>query len=136
MALTLPLVRENILWAAGLLEGEGSFRARVVKSKTGTQHWAISIQCALHCRDKDVLEKLQSILGGNISGPYPDYQNHKGQEHMMYWGVYNKNDCYATVAAVFQFLGKRRQEQCLKLIEAFKQQVGKGRKQCLSPCLN
>lgn len=48
----------KIAWAAGVLEGEGSFL-----TKTGTDYPLVSCEMT----DKDVLEELQSIFGGSIS---------------------------------------------------------------------
>ena len=48
---------EEIIWAAGLLEGEGSFLLQ-----TGTYYLKVQVQMT----DLDVLESIQRIFGGNI----------------------------------------------------------------------
>lgn len=55
----------DIAWAAGLFEGEGS---SVATTTNGRAYLVLSL--SMHPRDRDVLERLQRILGGNLHGPY------------------------------------------------------------------
>lgn len=105
--------RENLAWAAGLFEGEGCLS---VSKKTGKQF--VNIQIGLHERDKDVLEKLALILGGKVLGPYKPQKNATGG--MVVWMRSQKEDVYAICAALFPFLGLRRQEKMLEFFEWFK----------------
>ena len=89
--------RELVIWAAGLLEGEGSFGCAGVTRVP-------CVQC--HSTDKDVLDRLAATFGGNVTGPYVN-QNEK-YKPVWYWGrkgVFG----YAIMVAVFPWMGERRQ---------------------------
>ena len=97
--------REDIIWAAGLLEGEGCF---TVHSKTHPY-------LLLDMTDKDVVEKLYSIFPfGNFRGPYI---HHKRPEHKPRWrfDAFGPS-CYAIMVMVYPFMGNRRQEKIKQLI--------------------
>lgn len=119
--------RETLAWAAGFLEGEGSFCFTCRKGKT-RDYYLLSIQAGQHKRSVDVLYKLQSILGGTISGPYKNSTDKKGQENMLMWGIYKQIEVYAIIIALFPLLSSRRQTKCLELIEGFKKDHKVGRK--------
>lgn len=65
------LIREELAWAAGFLDGEGHFGLHITKSRpTDTRTYASLEVTAAQC-DRRPLERLQKILGlGTIGGPY------------------------------------------------------------------
>lgn len=89
---------ENLYWAAGLLEGEGSFQ---VSSSTSTPF----ISCGM--TDLDVLERLQEILGGNLYGPFQGRDHHKPS-----WTWMLKGRASVSVMELLKpLMGSRRQSQ-------------------------
>lgn len=102
--------REDIIWAAGLLEGEGSF----VISPHKNPH--IRLECS--STDLDVLEKLQQSLRlGNIQKRKMTDTSRK-QAYRWYCG--SNQDSLAICFAVFPFLGVRRQKRIRELASKFK----------------
>lgn len=60
----------ELAWCAGFLDGEGSFGAYVRKSSK-SQRAKYRIQAAQS--DREVLDRLQTELGGKVAGPYGPY---------------------------------------------------------------
>lgn len=124
MPLTSNWTRENLLWVAGLAEGEGYFGTGFTKhnKKKDIVYPQISFQLALHERDKDVLDRLHSIVGfGKTYGPYKNTKNGA----MIYYRVDRAENVYAVSCALFPFMGLRRQEQIKKQVTAFQSMKGK-----------
>ena len=91
--------RENLAWAAGIFEGEGCITRR---HKTQTN-------LVMTMTDEDVVRKFHSIIGhGRVYGPYT---NHSGVKPQWRWVCTGSRHCIAVLAALWCFLGKRRQER-------------------------
>jgi len=98
--------REEIVWAAGLLEGEGSFH-----NPTNGQ-----IQISCYSSDRDVLEKLLKIfqLGAIYNQTmYPDSMSKK---QMFVWKVGQRADVLAILFAIFPFMGERRKQKIKEIV--------------------
>lgn len=65
---------EEIAWAAGLFEGEGS----VFRTKWG----GVKVQMGM--TDLDVLQHLKAVLGGVVNGPY-QYEAKDGIQRKPQW---------------------------------------------------
>lgn len=90
----------DLLWIAGLLEGEGSFTVH----KTGAQ-----IQCQM--TDKDVIHKLHAVTGvGQVNEPRLPTGN-GGTRPFWRWGVYRRLEVEALSTALYLYMGERRQKQ-------------------------
>lgn len=91
----------DVVWAAGLLEGEGSFQLQTGKSlRTGKHRPLVTCQMT----DKDVLEKLQQIFGGAIYDT-----KHRVAHHKRSWLWSVSGDLAAEVMrAVRPYMGERR----------------------------
>ena len=90
--------RENLAWAAGLFEGEGSIIRRRKKETN----------LVLATTDFDVLSKFCSILGhGRIYGPY----TRPNTKPIWRWSCSGSKNCIAILAALWTFLGVRRKER-------------------------
>lgn len=115
--------RENLIWAAGFLEGEGCFgvHKKPRKNKPDQSYYYINIQAAQNQRSKDCLEKLQYILGGTINGPYKTKTTKTKQDEMVMWTLSSQHLVYATCVALFPFMCSRRQAKIIELITAFSQ---------------
>ena len=111
----LPLNDLDKAWCAGLLEGEGSFWVTKYSKLDGSFGYSAQLQMAMNQRDRDVVEKLHSLLGGSVNGPYKPKKNHPGQGEMITWGLYRKENALKVIKTLYPLLGKRRQEQCQKV---------------------
>lgn len=106
----MQLTRENVLWFAGLFEGEGHFE---VRRPLPTKSPALAIKMT----DRDVLEKAQRMFGGWVWDGAKKYKPHHKQSFM--WKLAERDKAYALVVAMFQFLGSRRQAQAEEWIEKY-----------------
>ena len=62
---------EEIAWAAGLFEGEGSI------SRFG-RSGKFDLRVSLNMTDEDVVRRFDAIVdGGKVYGPYSSYRGHK-----------------------------------------------------------
>ena len=105
MTIAANWTRENIAWAAGLFEGEGSIS---IKRQTA--------QLSLGMTDEDVVRRFYSIIGiGKIYGPYRDKRKltHK---QMWIWTIGGARQCQAVLAALWNHLGKRRKHKAEEAI--------------------
>lgn len=92
--------REDLAWAAGVIEGEGS----IYKSKRNPRSWQISVGMT----DLDVVERLCQITGlGKVAGPYVVERC----KPLWTWKVIRQGEVYALLAAVWTWLGQRRREK-------------------------
>ena len=99
----------DIAWAAGLLEGEGSFLLQ-----TGTSYLKVQV----HMTDLDVLESLQRIFGGTI------HSVAKRKEHWKDAWAWNLSGDVAKrcMEEVYPYMHGRRSlkiKECLSARKAF-----------------
>lgn len=105
----MPTLTE-IAWVAGLMEGEGSF----IATKYGSPFMTIQMN------DKDVLEKLLTILGtAKLYGPY----RHRRGEN--YDTPHYRVTAYSTAAiewmmTIWPLMGTRRRAKIKGIIGAWK----------------
>ncbi len=100
---------KDISWAAGFIEGEGSFRGGTWKQGG----MAITVaQCEI-----EPLQKLKGMFGGSITGPRPG----KGlrPKPIYYWGIYGQRAA-AVAMTIYTFLFSKRRAQAENLILAWK----------------
>lgn len=95
--------RENLAWAAGIFEGEGTFAARIYNSKDR------AITCSIRMTDEDVIKKFHSIVKvGAVQGPsIPKNPNWKP---LWTWQVGSFEGSQAVVAMLWNWLCSRRRE--------------------------
>ena len=100
---------ENIAWCAGIIDGEGTFFSRPDKRYKNTRRNGIQVKMT----DRDILERLQNILGGTIYDVgVPKYA--KKEQYM--WAVHKKLHIYAILVAMYSWFGKRRKQQVLEIV--------------------
>ena len=99
--------RENLAWAAGLFEGEGSIS---IKPQTA--------QLQLAMTDEDVVRKFHSIVGmGHVYDPYVDRRVWPTPRKPIWrWTVGGSRKCQALLAAFWCFLGNRRRAKAEEAI--------------------
>jgi len=94
----------DIVWAAGLFEGEGciSFDSRQPKLR----------QVSLAMTDKDVMERFINIVGfGNLLGPY------KGTNKPRWdWKVAKSSEVLRILKMFLPHFGKRRAKKAIEAI--------------------
>lgn len=97
---------EDVAWAAGVFEGEGSICIRYTDLYQGSR---CTLKIAMS--DEDVVARVHEILGGRFNGPY--YQKRKrkdGSEHLprWEWAMSKRADVIATLELLIPYFGKRR----------------------------
>ena len=103
--------QNNFYWFIGLFEGEGSF------SMTENRASRITITST----DKDVLEKVVSILGGTIIMP-TKRKEHWKQEYVWYLDREKSKD---VTLRMLPFLSKRRQSRANEWLELCNKNIEK-----------
>ena len=98
----------DIAWAAGFIEGEGTFAAC---GDGGVSLTVPQVQ-------REPLERLQELFGGNVRGPIETKH-----QPIYKWGVHGQPAAAATMT-VFTLLSPRRKTQALTLIDKWKAQPG------------
>ena len=109
--------REDIIWAAGLFEGEGNINwFRQQSYNPMSKHYYSQI--SLGSTDKDVVDKFYTIFKlGKVYGPY---QKKIGLKPFYQYKCSIPEHVYAMVVAILPWLGQRRTSKCLEWIEWFK----------------
>ena len=98
MAISTNWTRENIAWAAGLFEGEGSFSPRQNK-------------ICLTSTDRDVAARFMEVIGcGSLRARIPTAQQ-LGKKTQYTWTVSRQEHTQAILAAFWPWLGERRREK-------------------------
>jgi hypothetical protein len=89
---------EEIAWAVGLFEGEGSFVRR--------RHClCISMQST----DEDVLHRFRSVVGGKVYGPY-FRKDRPSYKPFFQWKSTKHNEALKIAALMYPCLGQRRRK--------------------------
>lgn len=104
----MKLTRDNVLWFAGLFEGEGHFDLRKGRKSLGL---------VIKMTDRDVLEKAQRMFGGWIWDKQKKTKTHHKQAFT--WKLMERDKAYALVVAMFQFLGSRRQNRAKEWVAKY-----------------
>ncbi len=112
--------REELAWAGGLFEGEGSISVNKQKRET-TQHY-VTIYTTLAMTDLDVLERFQRTMGiGNIIGPHGPYGISKKVRYS--WSVSGHQQAQYVIALLWPWLAERRREQARASLAAVRAYV-------------
>lgn len=94
---------EEIAWAAGLYEGEGTVFAPW--SKRDCRYHSPKLQ--INMTDEDIIDRFGAIIQvGHKYGPYPGVNKPK-----WYWTVYVANETKNVLDSFWPYLGARRKEQ-------------------------
>jgi hypothetical protein len=113
--------RDEIIWAAGLFEGEGSICWSKHKNRNNFNGEPYhTIQLSLHSTDEDVVCRFAKAVGvGGVNGPYI-YVDKKvpDRKPSWYWAVASHERCQAVIAMLWPWLCSRRRakaKECLVL---------------------
>ncbi len=100
--------KSDIAWAAGFFEGEGTV---VYGNKNLGAHIKVqATQCYL-----EPLERMQSIFGGNLYGPYEGKKDNWSQHWK--WEIGKLDDVAHFIWSVSHWLSERRLVQALDRLE-------------------
>jgi len=100
-------------WVIGFLEGEGCFTSH---KNNGYKH----IRILAASTDLDALEKLQTIAGGNLNGPYgmSKHNNLKVKNPKPYyqWSLHKQKEVTKLLEVIKPHLSSRRQQRIEEII--------------------
>lgn len=100
--------RDDLMWLAGLLEGEGYFCYR--GSGPRRRHaWYVQMSSA----DKDVIERAAKLLRANVTGPYA----HKHYSLMWRVTLARRQEVVSLVRALQPHMSARRSAQIQVLLD-------------------
>ena len=117
-------LREDIIWAAGLLEGEGYFGAYPTYTRIDeSKGYKIVVECGM--TDEDVIDRLHAI----VPWACRDGKSYKGKKEMYRIRLNQADKVYAFVVALYPFMGERRQEQIRDIVSVFTSMNGQGHRQ-------
>lgn len=100
---------KELYWAAGFLEGEGTF----LVDRSGIT--AAQVQ-------RQPLDRLQKLLGGKVVGPYEHNKNRNGQPFYR-WGLYGSN-AIGLMMTLYTLMSPRRKEAIVKTLIRWKEAPG------------
>lgn len=101
--------REQLAWAAGIYEGEGTFSSR----KTGKIDRGLVAK--LKMADEDVIRRFHAILGvGNVTGPYKC--DGAGTKPLWVWQCGSFQAVQHTMAVLWPWLCSRRRAKIQTLL--------------------
>lgn len=100
------LDREGLAWCAGFFDGEGSIGCY----SAGKDYRRLSMTASQI--DVAVLHKMQSHLGGNVRGPYP---NSGGQPNYV-WELTRFEHVQQAVCCLWSWLGPVKRDQARRAL--------------------
>jgi hypothetical protein len=105
---------EDLAWAAGLFDGDGSTYFAKHRTHAGYVRAEMAVTQSSRTGEPGVLSRLREILGvGHIGGPYGG--NDKW-EPVYRWKVYRRIEIEATATSLWPWLGSAKQEQAASVI--------------------
>jgi hypothetical protein len=109
--------REELAWAGGLFEGEGSASIRG-EHRVGKGGPSLRIGVAM-C-DLGPLERFQRAIGGLgiIYGPYSPPSRHPDWRPIFHWRAERFEHAQAVIAMLWPWLDSRRRGQCKAALDA------------------
>lgn len=102
--------REDTIWLAGFLEGEGSF---VVEHRRYQGKNLRIIVCA-GSKDEDVIRKVCAIAGGNV------WEHEYNEAPFFKWHLARRFEAVAVMEAVLPWMGGRRSAKIQEVLELHK----------------
>lgn len=115
--LTKPFAvdREQLAWAAGLFEGEGTFSTRNGKNGGKRDRGLVA---KLKMADEDVVRKFYNTIGtGHMTGPYPC--DGAGRKPLWIWQTGSFEGVQHTMISLYEWLQSRRRLKILELLTSY-----------------
>lgn len=116
----------DIAWAAGLLEGDGSFVLGRQHGNNGQIYKQHTINLAMS--DLDVVDKFSKLTGAHlrVSRKLPSGK-------IMYQATLYGPNAAGWMMTLYPLMGKRRQDKIREILAAWKAMPGRGRKVAVGP---
>lgn len=92
---------DELIWAAGLFEGEGSI---FPERKTGRRMY-VTVRMSLNTTDHDVVERFRNIMGGTV---HMQKIQRPEQKQQWKWTLYGYEPARVVLALWRPWLGQRR----------------------------
>lgn len=109
--------REDMAWAAGLFEGEGSIVWTSVPPRNNTKKRHYRCQLSLHSTDEDVVRRFHKVIGiGVVNGPYNYSTKKTKRKPSWYWAVGSHERVQAAIAMMWPWLCSRRRERAKEVL--------------------
>lgn len=103
--------REDLLWLAGLLEGEGCFDLYDYRTSTSRKPYA---RIRLAMTDQDVVERVAALWGKNA----PSYPPRGSQKRSVFTTQLSGKAAKELLADLHPLMGKRRREKIEAILAA------------------
>lgn len=115
--------KQDLVWLAGLLEGEGSFSEQHYHVADARSWWYALPSIELRMTDKDVVFRAGTLIGGNqrkLRSAPPARAHYK---RTFIWRV-NGRRAVHVMELLLPYMGKRRSRCISQLLAAYKRRVG------------
>jgi hypothetical protein len=112
--------KENLAWAAGLFEGEGSFSFCNKNSSRG--YPTRGVKACLGMTDEEIVHRFQEIMGvGKVYGPYnhKPYKRIENRKPHWNWSASSFEHVQATVVFLWPWLGERRRQAATTMLQRY-----------------
>lgn len=100
----------ELAWSAGFLDGEGTYGMHTAHRKGRKDQHAFRVQAAQVHREP--LDRLQAVLGGNVTGPYGPYGTNKQPYYQ--WCIPGYVEAKAALFKLLPFHSSIKAEQGMK----------------------
>ena len=111
----MSFTETELYWAAGFLEGEGSFVASSAACRTRPERKTVGVRLSAIQVQMEPLERLQRMFGGNIR----PHTHREGQSPLLRWEV-NGNRAVALMFTLWSIMSPRRKQQIETAIAKWK----------------
>lgn len=107
----------NIVWGAGIIEGEGSFIISKDNRRPENNYRSCKIQ--VESTDLDAIQRLKSIFGGNYfeNNAPSKYKAFPNAKPSWRWMLATKEVVFNTLIKIGPYLSERRRLQATPLFE-------------------
>jgi hypothetical protein len=113
---------QEVVWAAGLFEGEGTWIVRSPRGKGTKPTCVITLQMC----DRDVVERFATVMNcGKVTKG--DNREEKNPNHrpIWRWSTARRADCLRIAEMFLPYMGNRRARKAREIIEAAQQIDGR-----------
>ena len=116
--------RDDVLWMAGYLEGEGSFHyvraSKAQRGKACPQPRPLYPVIGVVSTDKDVIEKVCCLTGSAMTGPYT--RQNKPLVKPIYRSTVTGPNARGWMMMIYPFMGERRKAKIKSVLAQWRDQ--------------
>ena len=116
--------REQLAWAAGIMDGEGTFRCnkqnhtlRTGKKRTYYRPSLQVTQTAKYGGIPDMLTRLVEVLGGKIYGPYVKPKSNHSDYYD--WKLGKLETVQAAMCMVWPWIGSQKRRDAIQMMKEY-----------------